>query len=173
MRLFIAVDLSDGTRSRIASMGDELRRDMKRGSFAAKENLHLTLVFIGECNDMQANAAKAAMQEIRFEPFALTVDRIGRFRRYGDSHIWWAGVSGSEQLKNVRRSLAEGLALRGIRTDEREYSPHITFGREVVTKREPWPIEPFGETVYAIDLMRSERTDGKLTYTSIYRKGAE
>ncbi len=56
--------------------------------------------------------------------------------------------------------------------DGRKYSPHITLGREVVTDAAPWQIEPFGETVTGIDLMKSERIGGKLTYTAIYSKGA-
>jgi hypothetical protein len=40
-----------------------------------------------------------------------------------------------------------------------------------VTDAVPWQIEPFGEMVYKIDLMKSERINGKLTYTSIYRRG--
>jgi hypothetical protein len=32
-------------------------------------------------------------------------------------------------------------------------------------------IEPFGETVSAIDLMKSERIGGKLTYTPIHTGG--
>ncbi|GHV32389.1 hypothetical protein FACS18949_03150 [Clostridia bacterium] len=61
--------------------------------------------------------------------------------------------------------------------DGRDFHPHITLGREVVTDCKPWTIEPFGETVSHIDLMLSERSEpdrqnnGKLTYTSIYRRG--
>ena len=40
-----------------------------------------------------------------------------------------------------------------------------------MTDIKPWQIEPFGETVGTIDLMKSERINGKLTYTSIFRRG--
>ena len=57
--------------------------------------------------------------------------------------------------------------------DGRKYNPHITLGREVVTDVSPWRIEPFGETVTSVELMKSERIDGKLTYTAIFSKGAK
>ena len=57
--------------------------------------------------------------------------------------------------------------------DGRKYSPHITLGREVVTDTRPWRIEPFGETISTIDLMKSERINGKLTYTAIYTRKSE
>jgi hypothetical protein len=46
------------------------------------------------------------------------------------------------------------------------------MGREVVMDTAPWQIEPFGETVSRIDLMKSERVNGKLTYTASYTKEA-
>ena len=72
---------------------------------------------------------------------------------------------------NLQREITHKLALCGFEMDGRKYSPHITLGREVVTDIKPWTIEPFGETVGTIDLMKSERVDGKLTYTSIFRHG--
>ena len=172
MRLFVAINLSNDTRSRLASIRDELRKDSKRGNFTKDENIHLTLVFIGECTDAQATAVKAAMLETKFEQFVMTIDSIGKFRRYGDGCTWWAGVRDCRPLEEMQRELTKRMILRNINVDDRKYTPHITFGRDVVTKREPWKIDPFAETVTAIDLMVSERIDGKLTYTSIYTKKA-
>jgi 2'-5' RNA ligase len=72
-------------------------------------------------------------------------------------------------LMDLQREIEHKLALCGFEMDGRKYSPHITLGREVVTDAKPWNIEPFGETVSVIDLMKSERIRGKLTYTVIAR----
>ena len=81
MRLFVAINFGEGTIKRLASLRDELRGNSKSGSFTLIENLHLTLVFIGECNDMQAASVKSVMEAIQFEPFEIAIDRIGRFKR--------------------------------------------------------------------------------------------
>jgi 2'-5' RNA ligase len=57
--------------------------------------------------------------------------------------------------------------------DERRFSPHITLGREIVTDVKPWEIAPLEETVNCIELMKSERINGKLTYTAIYERGSK
>jgi 2'-5' RNA ligase len=62
------------------------------------------------------------------------------------------------------------LIAAGFALEKRRYSPHVTLGREVKTGAMPESIEPFGETVTSIDLMKSERISGKLTYTAIYTK---
>jgi len=170
MRLFIAINFNTDTCSRLISLRDELSSRSERDNFSLPENLHLTLVFLGECDTKQTAAAKAVMNEIKFEPFDITVDRIGRFRRDGGD-IWWAGVCGNKPLLALQRRLTDKLISEGFNLEKREYKPHITLGREVVTDTMPWQIEPFGETVYKIDLMKSERVNGKLTYTSIHQGG--
>ena len=167
MRLFIAVNFNDETGARLLSLRDELSGQSRRGNFTAPENLHLTLVFIGETNPKEVDAIKATMDAITFAPFTAKIDRLGTFSR---GTLWWAGLREDNGLMGLQREVERKLALCGYQTDDRRYHPHITLGREVATDAKPWPIEPFGETVGKIDLMKSERIGGKLTYTAIYTK---
>jgi 2'-5' RNA ligase len=170
MRLFIAINFNDDTRSSLLALRDELRSRSERGNFSLPDNLHLTLVFLGECDLTQTAAVKASMDTVRFEPIEVVIDRIDRFRR-GGGDIWWAGLRYSRSLSEVQRDLTDSLTAAGFRFDKRGYSPHITLGREIVTDTKPWPISPFAETAGRIDLMKSERISGKLTYSVIYRRG--
>jgi 2'-5' RNA ligase len=132
MRLFIAVNFNDETRARLLALRDKLRSLSKRGNFSAPENLHLTLVFLGECDVKQAAVVKAIMNAVKFEPFGITINNIGMFKR-GATDIWWAGAEISEPLINLQRDLTNRLTDAGFTLDKRKYSPHITLGREVVT----------------------------------------
>ena len=170
MRLFIAVNFNDETRSRLLALRDELRGKSQHGNFSALENLHLTLAFIGEVSPKKIDKIKAIMDTVTFAPFAATIDRLGTFSR---GTLWWAGLREDQPLMDLQREVEHKLALCGFEMDGRKYNPHITLGREVVTDVKPWEVEPFGETVGAIDLMKSERINGKLTYTAIYTKIAE
>ena len=171
MRLFVAINFNEPTRAALLSLRDELRSLSGRGSFSLPENLHLTLAFIGECDTKQAASVKAAMDAVSFDPFEVQVERVGRFRRDGGD-IWWAGMRADKPLTDLQRDLTGKLIDAGFRLEKRDYKPHITLGREVVTDCTPWRINPFGETVTAIDLMKSERIAGKLTYTAIYKRPA-
>ena len=172
MRLFIAINFSEETRARLLALRDELHSRSLRGRFSLPENLHLTLAFLGECDARQRDDAIDAMDATGFEPFPVTVERVGRFRRDGGD-IWWAGVSGSQPLSALQRGLTDVLIGAGFELDRRKYSPHITLGREVVTDAAPWNIEPFGEQAGKIELMVSDRVDGRLTYTAIHEKRAD
>ena len=166
MRLFIAINFNDITRSRLLALRDELHGKAERGNFSAPENLHLTLAFLGDCDGKQTAAAKSALSAVRFEPFDIAALRVGRFKRDGGD-IWWVGLREEKPLLALQRNLSDRLAAAGFALERRKFNPHITLGREVVTTVAPWGIEPFGETVNAIELMKSERVGGKLTYTAI------
>ena len=169
MRLFIAINFNDETRSRLLDLCDELRGVSRYGSFSAPENLHLTLAFLGECDSKQTACAESALGAVSFEPFDISVDSVGRFKRDGGD-IWWAGLRESNKLLALHRDVTDRLTAVGFTLERRKFNPHITLGREVVTDARPWRIEPFGEMVGVVDLMKSERISGKLTYSSIFRR---
>ena len=171
MRLFIAINFNGDTRSHLLALRDELRSNARHGRFSAPETLHLTLAFLGECNAAQTAAAKAALNLLTFEPFAITIDSAGQFKRNGGD-IWWAGVKSSTALSKLQGALTARLREAGFTLENRKYSPHITLGREVVTDYAFRAILPFGETVTSVALMKSARVGGKLTYTEIYRRTA-
>ena len=168
MRLFIAINFNDATRSALLALRDELRSRSECGRFNLQENLHLTLAFLGDQRDAGPNSPLCGvLDSVSFEPFDIQVERVGRFKCDGGD-IWWAGLRECKPLLDLQRELTDKLIAAGFALDKREYKPHITLGREVVTDAAPWQIEPFGETVTSIELMKSERIGGKLTYTAIY-----
>jgi 2'-5' RNA ligase len=170
MRLFIAINFNVETRSRLLALRDDLRSRSERGRFSLPENLHLTLAFLGECNATQTAAVKAVMDTVCFDPFGVQAECVGRFKRDGGD-IWWVGLRGCKPLLDLQRELTDKLIAAGFTLEKHEYKPHITLGREVVTDAVPWELEPFGERVNKIELMKSEHISGKLTYTSIHRRG--
>jgi 2'-5' RNA ligase len=166
MRLFIAINFNPDTKSRLLGLVEELRDKSERGSFSRLENLHLTWVFLGECDATQAAAAKRVLATVQFTPFALTIGSIGKFRR-DDGDIWWAGAEVSHPLMQIQQELTDKLIAAGFDIERRKYTPHITLGRRVLSVEKPRHIVPIQESVNAIDLMLSERVAGKLTYTAI------
>ena len=172
MRLFVAINFGKSTVNRLLDLCEQLRAVSSRGNFSLPENLHLTLAFLGECDARQSAAIRAAMDQVTFAPFEVAIERIGRYRR-DDGDLWWAGVREDRQLLDMQQLLADKLRARGFAVEKRKYSPHITLGRRVSASAAPQPVAPFGEMVTKIDLMKSERINGKLTYTAIYSKDGE
>jgi len=171
MRLFIAINFGSDAKDCLLALRDELSSHSIRGNFSLPDNLHLTLAFLGECDGSETTAAKTAMDSVAYTPLSILIERVGRFKRNGGD-IWWAGVRESRPLLALQANLTDKLIVASFELDQRKYNPHITLGREVITNVDPWEIEPFGEAVSSIELMKSERIGGKLTYTAIYSKRA-
>lgn len=173
MRLFISINFTEEIKNSLCSVIDRLRENSVWGNFTRRDNLHLTLVFIGETAKL--SEVKQAMDTVEEPAFTLQIGGFGRFRRTGGD-IYWTGAEKSEELLRVYRGLFSALTKAGFCLEDREYTPHLTLGREVFLKdgfdRNAFErsIPQMSMRAEKISLMKSERIDGRLTYTEIYAK---
>ena len=66
MRLFIAINFNDSTLKKLLAVQEELKNKAVKGRFSWPENLHLTLAFLGECDEAGLEAAIDAMAKSAF-----------------------------------------------------------------------------------------------------------
>jgi 2'-5' RNA ligase len=177
MRLFTAILLDEKSKASIYDTVLQLKANAGEGSFTARENLHLTVNFIGETKRLEEvkHAMQRAVEKAGAKGFDLTLRGFGSFkRREGD--IYWVGVLREEVLWRIQRELVRELKEEGFfDIDDREYKPHLTLGRRVRVnpgfdrKQIEAALQPITLEVTGLSLMKSERVEGKLTYTEIYR----
>ena len=163
MRLFIAIQLSDGMRAALGEVQDDLYRQGVRGNYTPAENLHLTLAFIGEYGDPER--VLDVIRSVPFAPFELRLEGIGAF---GD--LWWVGLERSEALQNYVRKLRRALAEADIPFDRKRFTPHITLLRRAnadMARLRGISVVRVGMTVDHPSLMRSDRGKGGMIYTEI------
>ena len=161
MRLFIAVRLSDETVLALTDLQKELRRLGYTGNYTKRENLHLTLAFIGEVRDPEP--VKKIMDGMRFEPFLLTLQKTGTF-----PGIVWAGMEVGA-LSSFAAKLRRALNDAGIPCDNKRFTPHVTLLRRPQGEALPLPDpRPVAMTAKKISLMLSERTVNGMRYTEIH-----
>lgn len=173
MRLFLAILFEEPVKDRLCEAMELIRRSTRTSRLTRRENLHLTLVFLGELRE--AGKVREAMEEIRTDPFPLEIRGLGRFQRNGGD-LYWAGIEPSLPLQNLYLELKNALAGKGIAVEDRPYRPHLTLARQAVEKPEtPFytlknRLEPVKTKAAAVSLMKSERIEGRLVYTELYRK---
>ena len=71
MRLFIAINFDDKIKDELCLLTDELKNYSVSGNFTRRENLHLTLVFIGETPSNKITSIKSAIDNIQQQPFDI------------------------------------------------------------------------------------------------------
>ena len=173
-RLFIAVCFPDRILDALTAEAAPLRRACSRSSFSRRENLHLTLVFLGETDRTRIPEITAAMDSAAGPSFSLRIGRFGRFRdRQGDT--LWREIDGDEELFLLQRRLEEALRQRGFSPEQRPYRPHLTISRRTVLQPGITLAALSAETsvlrtdVREIVLLRSQVQEGRRVYTPVHR----
>jgi 2'-5' RNA ligase len=173
MRLFIAVNFDDEIKNWLLDIQARIKAQSGRGNFSRPENLHLTLVFLGNTSEDQVPLIRKAVHDAAAgqKAFTLGFNRTGCFR-HSNKELWWIGAGeadpGLPSLNDLRQRLIGGLRAAGIGFDERPFNAHITLGREIKHSASiEAPTERITIPVNRISLMNSENIQGVLVYTEI------
>lgn len=124
-RLFVAIDLPDSVKRSLAV----LRSDLPGAHWVAEEQLHLTLRFIGDADDLALAGIKVALEQINAPSFPLALSGIGHFPPGKHPRVFWAGITAPPQLLAVQKQVELCLCGAGIPPEGRKFSPHITIAR--------------------------------------------
>ena len=161
MRLFIAIQLSDPMKKALVNMMHELKKQGVEGNYVPAQNLHMTLVFIGEYDDPAR--IKEVISRVPVPEFRMSLSDMGNF-----GNILWAGVKGNQKLKAYVKDLRSALDAEGIPFDRDKFVPHITLIRKYTAKRSYKVSMPKAEMmVKRASLMKSEQKNGKPVYKEL------
>lgn len=178
MRLFIAIELSPAMRRGLSGLSKALRERSCGGRFVPAENMHVTLHYLGETDDVSgaADAMREAVRDIR--PFNIRLGEYGFFDRTGSGAKRVALVSAvpdTDELTVLHEALSAALSDRGFHMEHRRFIPHITLGRsvdhdELVTEElRSMPLSAFMQ-VTGITLFESTRVKGRPVYLPLHRE---
>ncbi len=133
LRTFVAVLLDDATRQRVAALRDEFASLAPDVKWVEPENLHVTMLFLGEVDAVDLVDVCRAVRDAcgQHAPMELTLGGVGCFPNERRPKVIWAGIEqGREALVTLHRALEEPLLKLGAyRREEREFTPHVTLGR--------------------------------------------
>lgn len=182
LRTFIAVDLGQAIRDRLGSLQDNFRRLTAGVKWTEAENLHITLLFLGEVDDREIPAVCKAVDDVcQASPvFPSSVEGSGCFPNPRRPRILWVGVgAGASELIALHDALEPPLlALGCYRREERKFTPHVTLGRvrgeaapaglaQALAKHQSW--KAGDTTVREVHVMASELTPTGPKYTVLSR----
>lgn len=167
MRLFFALVPPEELCRALDRAARQLAAGCGRGRPVRRENLHLTLAFLGETE--RRRRAEAAMDRALVPAFPLRTAHPGRFSGR-DGALWWVGFAPSPPLLEFRRRLAEALEEEGLWYDPKPFRAHLTLGRGL-SPRPEFDLEAWGAQLpgrrWWVDravLMESRREAGGLRY---------
>ncbi|SRR5260370_20057210 len=131
IRSFVSIDLDDekvlfqveSIMSSLLSIGGDLKP-------VERENIHLTLKFLGNVSSSKLEEVKSALGQVTFPPFSLEIKGAGAFPNLKRMNVIWVGVGeGWSQVELIFEQTEKLLHKLGFSRETRPFSPHITVAR--------------------------------------------
>ncbi|MGB8274213.1 MAG: RNA 2',3'-cyclic phosphodiesterase [Alphaproteobacteria bacterium] len=125
IRLFVAVELPDDVRQRIAA----LRGGIPGARWLDPGNMHITLRFIGEVDEGMSRDIDAALSMIRAPAFEAALEGVGYFGAARAARVLYVPVARNGPLSHLHGKVESALVRIGLEPEGRKYQPHVTLAR--------------------------------------------
>jgi RNA 2',3'-cyclic 3'-phosphodiesterase len=181
-RTFIALELDQAIRDRLIVLQEILAHTAEGVKWVEPENLHVTLLFLGEVDNRETPAVCRVVAECcaTLAAFPMSIETVGCFGNPRRPRTIWTGVgTGAQEVCALHDALEPPLlALGCYRREDRKYTPHITLGRvrsdgpldrlaAALSKKAAW--QGGEQTVREVHVMGSELTPNGPVYTVLGR----
>jgi 2'-5' RNA ligase len=177
MRLFVAVDMSDEVRENIYSLYNIIK-SFKGLKPVEKENIHITLKFLGEVPDQRVEIVKDRLGEVKAKAFRMHLKGIGFFPSGKHIRVIWVGVEeGNEEISRLAEMVENAMKRLGFKRDK-SFVAHATIARvknispadkrKLLNELEPYMNSDFGwMDVKDFRLKKSTLTPSGPIYTDL------
>jgi len=176
VRLFIGIPLEKKITREIYSLYNKFK-NLKNAKFVNKENLHITLKFLGEVDEEKIPLIKNAIDSSvsNFEKFFISTNKISGFPAEKRAKVIWFNVDkNSDKIERIFNSLEINLEKIEFEKEEKKFVPHITIARvkeganiEFIVKNLNFE---FKSEVISMALFQSVLNPDGPVYVKIYEK---
>jgi 2'-5' RNA ligase len=132
IRSFLAFELPPGIKDMVTRVSEEVMRSSLNVRWVNVDNIHLTVVFMGNIRSEDIPEMGEAIAEVcsGFGPFDISLKGLGVFPNARRPRVLWLGLNGDiEKMASLRDRLQEMLRPFGIKEEKRTFKPHLTLGR--------------------------------------------
>jgi 2'-5' RNA ligase len=166
MRLFLALWPDEAVLRRIETGRRQWFAARPPGRAVRRDNLHITLQFLGQTGEDNLDCIRQAAASVRFPAFDLSLDQLGHWAR---PRVVWLGCHRfPKALPSLVADLGTAMAGCGFATESRPFYPHLTLQRKV-RRFVPREIEPIDWHVDAFVLVQSDTRPEGVEYRVIER----
>jgi 2'-5' RNA ligase len=129
MRIFIALDIDEAIRHRIARFMDGVRGFAPDARWVRPESLHITLKFIGETAPENMDQIKEALKAVEAQAIEMNIRGSGFFPGAKSPRVFWLGIEAGPSLAALASTVDDRVASLGIAKQDHPFSPHLTLAR--------------------------------------------
>ena len=119
MRYFLAIPLPEEIKQKLHTLNASFS-DFKGLRFVNPDNMHLTLLFLGNSG---VEEKIKHLKKIKFKSFSLKTQKISVFPEKGKIRLVWIELKKSKELSDLQKKISDLFEI------DKEYKPHITLAR--------------------------------------------
>lgn len=127
MRLFVALDIDESIRQRVASFVDEVSRAVPEVRFVGLQTYHITLKFIGETGKFEQICD--ALRAVKPTSIQVNICNVGFFPNARQPRVFWAGIYANNNLAQLSKDVSQTLLPLGFAAEDKPFHPHLTLAR--------------------------------------------
>ena len=173
IRAFVALDLDEPMRERVAALARSLSRAFPAVRWVRPEGIHLTLRFLGACTEGQVEGLRSRLGVLAAQATVTDapVAGLGIFPERGQPRVLWLGLAVERSVVLLQGACEAAAVGEGLAGEARDFRPHLTLGRwRESTPRPPLPPVDLGvATLATLTFYRSETGPGGSRYTPLDR----
>ena len=160
---------------------DQLEQHVAGARWVPKENIHLTLAFLGRVDDQRIGVISSAIGEAvqGHVDFGVRLGELGAFPSTRRARVVWAGLDDPTQgIAGLAGSVGEAMEGLGFPREKRAFAPHVTLARLKTPGRVELDatLEPVPFAVERISLFESRLGRPHAVYTELttfpFRRGS-
>lgn len=125
MRLFIGIKMDDLAKKKINNYFKLFYENNVRGNYTKINNLHMTLVFLGEVDEERVPDLKDIIKSINLDTNKLHLTKISLLKE-----ILICNIEKSVEINNMYLNLCDELKKNNFSFDNHPLYPHITLIRK-------------------------------------------
>ena len=117
MRYFLAIDILNEIKEECIELTKTLQNTSLKAKFVEKDNLHVTLKFLGDIKSDEIECIKENVKKLNLHAFTISLSGIGVFPNKDKPRVLWIGIdNGNDKLTHICKSLGGK-------------DPHLTIAR--------------------------------------------
>lgn len=169
MRTFLAICFTQEEKNEFYTIQQSLCQEKCGGKSVDKDQLHMTLAFLGEVTEDQLALVQRILQKINAHGFVLDFDKIEMFS-HGSEYLYYAAPSNDCRIRELAEYIRKALTYKKIFFDSKAFVPHVTLIRHANKAMRVWENFSVRVRVDSLHLVKSETAEGHAVYTILDTK---
>lgn len=125
LRLFVGLSILQNIATRLAALGGGI----PGARWIEPENMHVTLRFIGEVNEAEAEDIDQELARLVARPFHFEISGVDTFGQGRKAQALFAGVTLPPDLELLQGRVEAAVCRAGQPRETRKFKPHVTLAR--------------------------------------------